>query len=255
MEAAIKWNDVDDAFGIKDEEFCPVDDVVIKRASSPQLLFHQLKTSPNETWGRNGGKLTREFRLQRKICRKRGWDCGLRIVTPHRDRAKHFEEKVPHGVKTWTEVVLFPAPERRSEVWAKGGFSEDVIRKLCAHDPQSSSAREQIVVGFYNAWYDGPQDSQGFRQIEDALDHVKRRDCVPIRSSASPPSSWNSAKQILDEIDDLKVQIQHGFAFWTHRFKEEPIARCDTRTFERFVNRVISFEPSTFEQFYDEVLP
>ncbi len=135
-------------FGVLLQDMCPVDDVVIDAETRE---YCQLKTGAAETWGANSSKLERQFKLQKRLCEARGDSAFLlRLVTPHEERYKSFNENLPAELKRCTEITLFRQLGGRREMWSETSPCYEELRELCAYEPDSPSHREVVVALFYD---------------------------------------------------------------------------------------------------------
>jgi hypothetical protein len=253
LGAAIEWVDSQVNRRIGVQTFCFVDDVVIKTGSDYE--FCQLKTSPTESWDKSTKKLAKEFRGQKRICQQLGIQFQLALINPDHTCVSKLKKQIPKDLRRTTRVEQFPVYPRRPQAWSLSSASNAFIQSLCAFGANHPNQREQLVVAFYNALIDANPGSDGFLDIRDLIEHVRRDQRVPLRFDWNgDETEWKNAQHVLSSIRDLSVRIDHGFCHFKYLHEEGLIARCDTREFENFVDRVNRQKPQTFDAFW-KVIP
>ncbi|MBL8972994.1 MAG: hypothetical protein JNK56_20575 [Myxococcales bacterium] len=230
---------------------CWVDDVVVERPDAEQ--YAQLKTSPDETWGREDGRLRQQFRRQAEVCRARGvGEFALSIVTPHEDRRAHFESAMPVELRGTTTAVLF---SDRPLGWDRGSPVAKDLEELCAGAPEPSM-REQLLRAMYGAYH-------WMRQRGDVLTSsrfvaaIAADEHVPLRSDATVVDSalWAAVSEgLAARLPGLRLRLTRGFIFYEYVDDERGIvARADSERALRFLTRLAARSPATIDEFHQEL--
>ena len=252
IAAAVRWFEHgEDCLVTLSHPYCWVDDVVIE--GEAHEAYAQLKTSPQETWGKDDGRLISQFRRQADICRARQVRrFSLEIVTPHEDRFRHFDTTMPPDLRTTTTTVLFPLETL--------GLRNDssltaALADLCADIPEPS-VREHLLRATYGA-YHWIRRSSNALTVSRLMTVVAADDSVPLRCSATvaEPALWDSARAALAvHLPGLLLRLAKGFLVYEYLDDERGfIARADSERSSRFLARIVARPPTTMDVFHQEL--
>ena len=238
-------------FGVRLQDFCPVDDAVCLKGGADCREYCQLKSGQADTWGANSGKIERQFRLQKRICdAARIKEYRLLLITPHADRKASFDSNMPADLKGCTRVDLV---KLEGKPWAEGHTTCTHLKSLCAVDPSSSSQRESIAAYYVNRVANLEGDEVCW--VSEVVNRIREDPGVFLcHDRATLPPAWKDVEASLSSIPTLVIRIQRGFCFYECGFLSGVIARCDTESLARFAERVIESQPKTVKDFL-RILP
>jgi hypothetical protein len=230
---------------------CWVDDVVVERPDVEE--YAQLKTSPDETWGREDGRLHRQFVRQAEVCHARGvGQFALSIVTPHEHRREHFSAAMPAELRDSTTAVLF---RDRPLGWDRASPVANELAELCADAPDPS-ALELLLRAMYNAYH-------WIRRRGEALTSTRftaalaADEHVPLRSDATVADAalWEVVSAgLAASLPGLRLRVTRGFVFYEYLEDERgTVARADSERTVRFLTRLAARMPTTMEEFHQEL--
>ena len=228
------------------EDFAPVDDVVLE-VSETEREYCQLKTGTAVTWTADEGRLRRQFELQRKICEACPDIDGytLRVVTPRADRHTSLQENLPQSLEGCTQVDLFPLV---SALWDTGSPAFDSLVELCAFDSESPATREAIATFFYSQVVNCGAGEVS--RVSDVVTRIREHPSIYLRhDAAEPPAEWARAAGLLGAVSGLKLVVERGFCHYSCGPFRGLVARCDTVSFARFVERVLEAPPTSYAEF------
>lgn len=229
------------------DALCPVDDVVVESGGHHE--HSQVKESAVETWGRNGGKLRREFLAQDRLMKQAAArSYCLQIVTPHGQRASHFRRLAPAALKGVLAVRRFPHPRAAAN---RPWIVPDVARALdglLLVPFGGTSQREQLWVAVNHACRTPWRSVRVRTVVEDAgrfVPMLPLRD--PMRRSAASKREVAAALDVLNAIPRLDARIVDGICLIEcagvgRRF----VARVDDSGFARFIRRILLRRPVNY---------
>jgi hypothetical protein len=235
-------------FRIQEGAYCPVDDVVIKNG---QFDFFQLKTSPRTRWS---GALLKDFEAQIKLCNKKKLSYRLHLVVPKKDQASRLFSKRPNTLKSSTDTIFFPTTQRRTDLWRNSGPLNPALCQICADPSTPPEALEALATAFEVAWRDCSSMGR-FTTLSQVLSDIHKKEDVPLRfewKDSSP--KWKTVEGILQGIHELQYDTSRGFFCYSSTHGESGRFKCGTASYRRFLDRVIKFNPTTFDAFM-ETLP
>jgi hypothetical protein len=239
---------------LSEQAGCPVDDLLIRQGS--QSHYYQLKDDLQITWGRDEGKLRKEFVAQKTHCTDQKQDFTLSVVVSHDHRKQSLDEHMPDELRGTVTVYHFPAVRRPSEL-AKRAALQEPLRRISASRSPGRELLQGLAQGFHLAWVEQEPDKDGAADLGRMVAFLRERPSFRVYRPLSEPihPEWDRFLEILAGIPGLSYHYDRGYLEWScgreSGLVEQP---CDSESFCRFVNRVLEKQPNTFETF-EELLP
>lgn len=243
---------------IRMEVLCPVDDVVVTGAEG-RHEHAQCKTSASDTWNKEGKKLTREFRDQRRLLMTHDvTEAQIRLVLVVADAAQAARLRVamPTILRLCTRVDYVPHPEPNHCAWTIPRL-RDALDQLLPSTLRTTTWREVL---FKNLDHAAGQPWRGLT-VSEILNAVAENERLPIalpgamaRAWSVPHELWGQALEILESINHLSIDVSGNVCYYRRDNESGMVARCDTPGFKRFAEDVVAFKPASMDELY-KVLP
>lgn len=240
---------------VAEEGLCWVDDVVVRAATT---RFFQLKIGRKDSWRARKGKLQREFLSQHKLCLAASVGHQLHVVTPHKGKVAQFNARAPSAIKSVFSAEYFPQQRLRRDLWAAGGPAYNVVRRICAANPDSHSQRELVAAKLISEWEDSGSPTDP-KRVSAVLARAWADPEVPIRRKTfAEPTAWSAAVAAVAGVSGLSLVLRDGFAFYEYiglsgARQDGMIGACDGAHVSRVLDRLVSRPPSTFDEFWREL--
>lgn len=243
IAAAHRWLEHGEHFWMIQNAAALVDDVVTGNGTH---CFYQLKTSPRVTWA----SVCFDFRGQADLCRLFGLTYyKLVLVVPSQADRNRLARKRPRDLRR-TSVHWFPKMSRPGDLSASSSPVLSDLKVLCAGRPGAGDLASIATYAFMTV-LDRPSPAKPYAAA-DFWRKLRENDSLPIRSPFVDTSTrWKRASELLARIQGLKVSIADGFVVYDYRngLESGRAAKCGTAAYRRFLERVISSSPKTFEDF------
>lgn len=245
---------------LREQTGLPVDDLWIEEPGRDR--FFQLKADKAITWGEANGKLANEFRRQKALCEARVEQSSerqfaLTVVVADEGRHASLCNGLPEDLRDCTDVFLFPAYARPSDMALPGGLLDEALGEICASRNAGVSDRQHLLLGYHAAWVDHQPDAEGFCTLTGVLTTVRALGAGKLRHHwTDRPTDWAKAEAVLNGIAGLCWHVDRGYFEWAYPPTDSGISpeECESLGFLRFIDRLIQDRPRSFQEL-ERILP
>lgn len=226
-----------------------VDDLVILYETENRLQHHQLKNSPNATWGSDLKSISDDFAKQETLNQSINKRSEMVLVVSDRQLQQRLTDACPAEIREFSQAVYFPYSENLMEVVYGAPEFHDAIKYLCAFENPAPDKIECVAKVLLGVWV---ADAKSDVSILDIL--TKAQDSSPsfIRSFDDTLLLDPEAARILSNITGLSYRLAKGFLHWQYGNNIDQGTfphRIGHPSFDRFQNRIKASNPTTFEAF------
>jgi len=226
-----------------------VDDLIIFYEFEDRLQHHQLKNSPSITWGTASQSISDDFHNQQRLNQSIDKLSEQVLVVSDPQLQQRLERSCPQHIRAFSRAEYFPYEENLMQVINAVPDFDAAIRYLCAFEDPEPDKIECVAKVLLGAWV---ADEKYNISIFDIL--KKAQDSSPsfIRSFDDDLGLDPDVENILSNIAGLSYNLSKGFLHWQYGNNIDKGTlpyRIGHPNFDKFQERVKSFQPKTFEAF------
>ena len=190
-----------------------VDDLIILYEAENRLQHHQLKNSPNITWGNAPKSISDDFQKQQALNQSLDRSSEMVLVVSDPQLQQRLTDTCPQDIREFSQAVYFPYSESLMQVVNAVPEFYEAIKYLCAFENPEPDKIECVAKVLLGAW------------VADAKVNVSLRDIL-TKAQDSSPSFIRSFDDgllldpevtgILSNITGLSYSLSKGFLHWQY---------------------------------------
>jgi hypothetical protein len=226
-----------------------VDDLVIFYEDENKLHHHQLKNSPQISWGRESKSISDDFKKQEELNRSLSISSKMTLVVADEPLKKRLAASCPEEIRGFTQAVYFPHAKNLMQIVTKVPEFYEAIQYLCASETPEPDKIDCVAKVILGAWV---ADDKSNTSVLDVLTKAQSASPSFIRSFEDTPSLDPEVVDILSKIADFSYNLAKGFLHWQfgNNIDQGTIPyRVGHPDFNRFQERIKTSKPKTFEEF------